>query len=92
MLIIRTRLGGVKWKMIFWLNYVERALYFPEFTDFEDAVQYYTALNGDCAIIVTRNPKDFRKSEIPVFTPSEFLSIPFWTNDMGDKFLNEPSN
>lgn len=36
MLIIRTRLGGVKWKMIFWLNYVERALYFPEFTDFEE--------------------------------------------------------
>ena len=63
-----------------------------EFTDFEDAVQYYTALNGNCAIIVTRNPRDFRKSEIQVFTPSEFLSIPFWTNDMGNKFLNEPNN
>ena len=61
-----------------------------EFTDFEDAVQYYTALNGNCAIVITRNPKDFQKSEIPVYTPSEFLSIPFWTNDGGNTFLNEP--
>ena len=63
-----------------------------EFADFEDAVQYYTALNGNCAIIITRNPKDFRKSEIPVCTPSEFFSIPFWTNDMRNTFFNESNS
>lgn len=62
-----------------------------DFTDFEDAVQYYTALNGNCAIIIMRNPKDYRKAEIPVYTPLEFFSIPFWTNDMGNTFLNEPN-
>ena len=61
-----------------------------EFTDFEDAVQYYTALNGKSAIIITRNPKDYQKSEIPVYTPMEFLQIPFWANDSNQTILNEP--
>ena len=61
-----------------------------EFTDFEDAVQYYTALNGKSAIIITRNPKNYQKSEIPVYTPTEFLQIPFWTNDSNQTILNEP--
>lgn len=45
-----------------------------EFTDFEDAVQYYTALSAEVDYIVTRNTKDYVVSEIPVFTPDEFLS------------------
>jgi predicted nucleic acid-binding protein len=41
--------------------------------DFEDAIQYYCALNAECDIIVTRNVKDFKKSAIPVISPHEFL-------------------
>jgi predicted nucleic acid-binding protein len=44
-----------------------------EFKDFEDAVQYYTALEGDIRILVTRNVRDFSKAEITVCTPDEFL-------------------
>ena len=41
--------------------------------DFEDAVQYYSAkqIAADC--IITRNKKDFSFSDIPVWTPEEFL-------------------
>ena len=61
-----------------------------EFSDFEDAVQYYTALKGNSTMIITRNPKDFMKSEIPVYTPTEFLQIPYWMEDTGNTVLNEP--
>ena len=44
------------------------------FTDFEDAVQYYTALRANVSCIITRNKKDFTLSGIPVYTPTEFLS------------------
>jgi len=43
------------------------------FSDFEDAVQYYSAINYSCDIFITRNKKDFKKSEISLMTPSEFL-------------------
>ena len=45
-----------------------------EFKDFEDAIQYYSA-EADVAIagIITRNPKDFVHSEIPVISPECFL-------------------
>ena len=44
-----------------------------EFDDFEDALQYYCALKSDCNILITRNVKDFKVSEIPVMTGEEFL-------------------
>jgi len=44
-----------------------------DFSDFEDALQYFSALRTDCSIIITRNGKDFKKSQIPVMTPDEFL-------------------
>jgi predicted nucleic acid-binding protein len=46
-----------------------------EFSDFEDAIQYFTALqNPDIKGIITRNLSDYRKSKIPVFSPEIFLS------------------
>lgn len=45
-----------------------------KFDDFEDAVQYFSALHLKCEFIITRNKKDFKNSEIPVLTPSEFLA------------------
>ena len=43
-------------------------------SDFEDALQYYSALQAGCEAIITRNKKDFLFSEISVYTPTEFLS------------------
>lgn len=45
-----------------------------DFKDFEDAVQYFTCIKNECDFIITRDLKDFKKSEIPVLSPSEFLS------------------
>lgn len=44
-----------------------------DITDFEDAVQIKAAEINDLDAIITRNKVDFTKSDIPVFTPSEFL-------------------
>ncbi len=45
-----------------------------DFSDFEDSLQYFSALRTECDIIITRNGKDFKKSQIPVMTPDEFLN------------------
>ena len=44
------------------------------FNDFEDAIQYYTALDNKLDIVITRNKKDFKNAEIPVFTVKEYLN------------------
>ena len=46
-----------------------------EFKDFEDAIQYYAALESDIDIIITRNLKDFKKSDIPVMTGLQFIMM-----------------
>jgi predicted nucleic acid-binding protein len=51
---------------------VENALH-GNIKDFEDALQYYSAIKAGCDIIITRNGKDFKSSHIPVMTPHEFL-------------------
>ncbi len=43
------------------------------FKDFEDALQYYCAVNAECNVLITRNPKDFKMSDIPVLSPDEYL-------------------
>lgn len=42
-------------------------------TDFEDSLQYFSALSVQCTAIITRNKKDFYFSNIPVYSPEEFL-------------------
>lgn len=44
-----------------------------EFEDFEDGLQYYSAIENNQDIIITRNLKDYKKSKIPVMTPEQFL-------------------
>jgi predicted nucleic acid-binding protein len=44
------------------------------FNDFEDAVQYFSALQSNCSIILTRNGKDFKHATIPIMTAKEYLS------------------
>ena len=41
--------------------------------DFEDALQYYCAIESKCDCIVTNNKKDFNFSIIPISTPGEYL-------------------
>jgi len=43
------------------------------FIDFENAIQNYCAEEGGVNNIITRNLKDFRKSELSIQTPKEFL-------------------
>lgn len=44
-----------------------------DFRDFEDAIQYHTALENGIDIIITRNKKDFKTSNLPVMTAKEYL-------------------
>lgn len=44
-----------------------------KFADFEDAMQYYSALNAKADIIITRNLKDFAESQIPVMTAEDYF-------------------
>jgi len=43
------------------------------FSDFEDGLQYFCALKSDCTILLTRNQKDFKASNIPVMSAEEYL-------------------
>jgi predicted nucleic acid-binding protein len=46
-----------------------------DLNDFEDAVQYFSALHAGADCIVSRNVKDFpRRPAIPVLTPEELLA------------------
>jgi predicted nucleic acid-binding protein len=52
---------------------VENALN-SEFKDFEDSLQNYSAYNsGNIDLILTRNLKDYKNSELGVFTPETYL-------------------
>lgn len=54
---------------------VIRAINDLQFKDFEDAVQYQSALQAKAKILVTRNEKDFRESVISVMTPRQVLKL-----------------
>ncbi len=43
------------------------------FNDFEDAIQYYTALKIKTGCLITRNIRDYKESEIVICTAEEFL-------------------
>lgn len=42
-------------------------------TDFEDAVQYFSAKAAGCEVIISRDKDGFKAFNIPCFTPQEFL-------------------
>ncbi len=46
-----------------------------EMNDYEDAIMVETAIRSEMDCIVTRNVKDYVKSSIPVYDPSEFLKM-----------------
>jgi len=53
---------------------VELALNDSDFSDFEDALQYFTALENKQDIIITRNLRDFKNAKLPVMTAEEYLN------------------
>lgn len=52
----------------------ELALSDDDFPDFEDGLQYYSAIENQIDIIITRNKKDFKNSKIPVLSAKEYLA------------------
>jgi len=46
-----------------------------DFNDFEDAVQYYSALQNEIEILITRNLKDYKKAQIAVLTAQDFINL-----------------
>lgn len=51
---------------------VEKALN-SAFSDFEDALQYFGAVEAGCDALITRDAKDFRTATIPVLSAAEYL-------------------
>ncbi len=45
-----------------------------DFKDFEDAIQYYTALEGNVPTLITRNVKDYKTASVTIITPLEYIS------------------
>ena len=44
------------------------------FDDFEDALQYFCAVDAACTVIITRNAKDFKLALLPVMSADEFIN------------------
>jgi PIN domain. len=45
------------------------------FKDFEDSMQYYTAIINNIDYLITRNVKDYARTDISVHTPEEYLKL-----------------
>ena len=43
--------------------------------DFEDAVQYSVALLNEMEGLVTRNPRDYERADIEIWSPEQVLSV-----------------
>ena len=44
-----------------------------ELSDFEDALQYFTALDGKIEFIITRNVRDYKNPKLIVQTPQQYI-------------------
>lgn len=44
-----------------------------DFKDFEDGLQYFTAIENNLKTLLTRNLKDYKTAEITVMTAEQFL-------------------
>jgi predicted nucleic acid-binding protein len=52
---------------------VDLAIKNPQVIDFEDGLEYFSALNSSCEVIITEDQNGFFFSNIPVFTCKQFL-------------------
>jgi len=46
-----------------------------KFSDFEDALQNYSAIEQQCEYIVTRNINDYKNSKLKVASPEDFIKL-----------------
>lgn len=46
-----------------------------KFSDFEDALQYYSAQEHQCEYIITRNIEDYKYSKVKVLLPEDFIKL-----------------
>ena len=53
---------------------VDLALNDRSFPDFEDGLQYHTAIVNESEMIITRNLKDYKNSRIPVMTAQQYMA------------------
>ena len=53
---------------------IELALSDDRFFDFEDGLQYYSAIENGAEVIITRNKKEFKYSQIPVLSAREYMA------------------
>jgi predicted nucleic acid-binding protein len=44
------------------------------FADFEDAIQFHSAVHAKSECIITRNPDDFPRAPLSILSPAEFLA------------------
>ena len=67
---------GFAWSEAFlWNDKILTLSLASNFPDFEDAIQYYTALENEIECIITRNKKDFINASIPLLTAKEYLEL-----------------
>jgi predicted nucleic acid-binding protein len=52
---------------------IDLALIDETFSDYEDGLQYFTAIEHQQDVIVTRNLKDYKNASITVMTPRQFV-------------------
>ena len=45
-----------------------------KFRDFEDSIQNFCAVEAKHEILITRNTKDYKESQLSIFTPEEYLA------------------
>jgi len=45
------------------------------FSDFEDAVQYYSGVCSEVDGLVTRNGKDYKSASLPIYNPEELWGL-----------------
>lgn len=43
------------------------------FSDFEDGLQYFAAIENGQELIITRNLKDYKNSKLPIMTAKQFI-------------------
>ena len=50
--------------------------------DFEDAIQFHSAIRAGAHVLITRNPHDFPQLGVSIATPEEFLKI--WADRLSE--------
>lgn len=48
-----------------------------EIDDFEDAIQFFSALRAEADVLITRNARHFPTGDLPIQAPGEFLAAHF---------------